>query len=138
MEAALKACNDQKNPCYTSTANLYGVERSRLSKTYRGKQQSREDYNRFFNGKLSKAQEDHLCDYIDELTKRSIAPTHAMLRTWAYEISAIPVGRNWPYRFVQRHGDRVKSMYLKGIESACTKADSEFEYSRWFELVELP
>ena len=81
MEAALIACNEAKNPCYTHIAKEFGVERTRLSKTHRGKQRSREDYIRYYTGKLSKAQEDRLYNYIDELIKRSITPTHVMVRT---------------------------------------------------------
>ena len=44
-------------------------------------------------------------------------------------------GKNWPERFVKRHGADLKSCYLTGLDLSRSKADSIKQITLYFEQV---
>ncbi|KAF2176625.1 hypothetical protein K469DRAFT_399391 [Zopfia rhizophila CBS 207.26] len=93
---------------FTATANKYGCDRSTLSKRFRGVQRSREEKHEN-QRHLNNQQEKSLLQYIDDLCKRGLPPTHHMLQNFAKEICRHPVGKHWPGRFLKRHNYSIFS-----------------------------
>jgi len=48
------------------------------------------------------------------LTGRGLPPTMPMVRNFAFEMSKIMPGKNWVYKFVQRHNDTLAAGFLQG------------------------
>jgi len=71
----------------SATARAYSIHPSTLNRRWNGRSTSKEDalYNRRF---LNKQQERSLLDYINELSKRSAAPTLAMVSTFALQLAS--------------------------------------------------
>jgi AcrR family transcriptional regulator len=132
--AALEAQKDGETVSIQGIADRFGVERSTLSRRWRGITHSRaEQYqNRQL---LSSIQEQELLQYIDKLTKRGLPPTRSMIRNFAGDIVRKPIGRCWADRFVKRHRIDLISKYTNGIDIARKRADSAFKYSLYFELL---
>ena len=61
-------------------------------------------------------QEEALISQINKLTARSIPPTTSMVRNFAEEMIGREVNKNWTAGFVERHSDRLKSLYLRNID----------------------
>ena len=83
---ALKSLEPGERPNISQVAREYGVERSRLSKRYRGVQgtyASRAEKKRLLNN----TQEKQLLQYIDKLCVQGLPPTKEMIRNFAPEIA---------------------------------------------------
>ncbi|PVH92563.1 hypothetical protein DM02DRAFT_478141, partial [Periconia macrospinosa] len=87
MEAALAALEAQKDGekiVLQEVADKYGVERSTLSRRWRGVTHSRAQ--QYQNQQLlTPVQEQELVQYIDKLTGRGLPPTRSMIRNFAGE-----------------------------------------------------
>jgi hypothetical protein len=116
------------------TAKKYGVERSTLSRRWRGVQGSRAA--QYENQRLlSDRQELELVQYIDGLCQRGLPPTRSMLRNFATEISGKQAGSSWPDRFLKRHHLDLVSKWTTGMDKDRKRADSAFKYALYFELL---
>ena len=80
--------------------------------------------------RLTNSQEEVLIGHINKLTDRGLPPTSQIVRNLAEEIAGSSVGKNWTSDFVQRHKDRLKSLYLCNIDNLQVKA----EYAPLFQL----
>jgi hypothetical protein len=138
MEAALAALKSQKpgeRINIAQTAKKYNVDRSTLSRRYRGVQTSHAE--QYENQRLlNDQQESELVEYIDKLCQRGLPPTREMLQGFASEICRQPVGKNWPNRFINRHKLDLVSRWTTGLDRQRKQADSAFRYKLYFELLE--
>ena len=125
IDAAIDDLASQSAPNIAATATKHDVDRSTLSRRWRGKTGSREDHVDSMS-LLTKQQQKNLVSYINKLTERGIPPTHAMIRNFAYDICGKWPGKNWVYRFVQAHEKVLKSGYLFGVDLSRKKADNVY------------
>lgn len=137
MQAAKQYLIDNPDATKQFTADLFGVNRSTLSRQARGITTSREEYRRNINRNLTETQEKKLIKHINTLTERGNAPTYPMVRRFAEEICKKSVGKNWPWKFVKRNSNKLASGFLDAIEIGRKKADSANSYQRWFDQVLL-
>lgn len=135
MEAAKQYLWDNPGTPVAAAARLYGVDRSTLSRQFRGVTIPREQYLAQNGRKLSPVQEKRLIRHINVLTERGNAPTYPMVNRFASEISKKSMGKNWAARFVKRNSKTLASGFLQAIEANRTKADSVANYQRWFDQV---
>jgi len=132
--AALADLALQDSPNYAETAKKFNVDRSTLSRRHRGKTASVKA-GRQTTSILSNQEEITLIDYISKLTERGIPPTNAIIRVFAFNISGKQPGKNWLYRFVQAHQDKLQSKFLQGADLDRKKADNAYQYQLYFDLV---
>jgi hypothetical protein len=85
--------------------------------------------------KLHPHHETALVQYIEDLTKRGLAPTRTMIRTFASEIAPTPVSESWVTRFLERNSDQLTSQWTTGIDAQRHKADSKLKYQLYFDLL---
>ena len=102
------ALEPHRPPLLSEDASMNQLHRTTLARRAKGEIQSREDY-REQCGLLSRAQQDRLLKYIDELTRRGLPPNHHNVRTFAYNICGKWPGKNWASSFVRRHRDIITS-----------------------------
>ncbi|GAM37109.1 pogo transposable element [Talaromyces pinophilus] len=109
-ELALKALRSLKpgeTPNIALVARTYGVDRSQLSRRFRGVSGSKEaqyDNQRLLNEEQSRV----LIKWINQLTERGLPPTNAMLENFAREISGKEPGKNWVIWWKKAHSDKVQ------------------------------
>jgi hypothetical protein len=118
----------------TQIADRHGVNRSTLSRRWRGLTGPRSDgYAQ--QQLLNPQQEDELVRYIEDLTAKSLPPTRQMIRNFASEISGIYVGEAWVSRFLHRHHDMLTTKWSTAMDSNRHAADSYDKYKLYFELL---
>jgi hypothetical protein len=137
IEAAIAALRVAEKPNISQVARDYNIERTRLSKLFRGKISTREDFDA--NRQLLSPQQDRtLLELVKRLTKDGLPPTPKLVRQFAKDLSGILPGKNWPHRWLDRHQDELQSGHLRGFDLARKKADSFWQYKAYFDLVIAP
>jgi hypothetical protein len=132
IDEAIAAAKSQESPNLAAIARLYGVSRSTLSKRVRGIQQNASEYHESTR-LLNPTQERVLIGHINHLTEADLPPTPAMVRNFARDIGSKEPGRSWVARFVERHSKELLREYLRPLDSARHKADSEWQYQLYFD-----
>ena len=134
IERAMADLRLQDKPNIQATANKFNIDRTTLSRHWRGVQRSKEDgYDS--QRLIDTAQSQALIKYINDLTERGLPPTNHMVRTFASHIAGRLPGPHWTSRWVKAHNGQLKSAYLCTIDSTRKKADSALYYSLYFELL---
>ena len=136
IEDAIRDLASQDTPNIAATARRHNVERSTLSRRWRGKTASWEDHVDSVS-LLTKKEQKNPVAYINKLTERGIPPTNAMVRNFAHDICQKWPGKNWVYRFIQANQNILVSGYLSGTDLNRQKADNIYEYRLYFELVSI-
>lgn len=94
---------------------------------------------------LTEEEENVVCEYIIECGKRGFPLNHKRLREHANEIllarlgEKCPVGgvgERWSNRFIDRHSDRVRMLWVTALEAKRGRAVNENTIKAWFDLVE--
>ena len=131
---ALRSLKPGETPNIALVARTYGVDRSQLSRRFRGVSGSKEaQYNS--QRLLTKEQSRTRIKWINQLTERGLPPTNAMLENFAREISGKEPGKNWASRWKKAHSDKVISLYSSGIDIDRKKADSAHKCALYFALL---
>src|ERR1700761_5498893 len=111
------------------------LHRTTLARRAKGQIQSRDDYREHCS-LLSRAQQEQLLQYIDNLTRRGLPPNHHNVRVFAYNICGVWPGKNWASRFVQQHREIITSQYLLGFDISRKRADNWWLVNQFFIIVQ--
>ena len=134
IDNALAELTSSASPNISATARSHGIHRSTLSRRWRGRSTSKEialSDRRFLNNE----QERSLINYINELCRRSAAPTPAMVTAFASQLAGRAPGHCWVSRFVRRHRSELESAYLNNLDLERHQADSIHSYEVYFSTV---
>jgi hypothetical protein len=137
IELALEAIKSSLKPNYAALAREFGVERTTLAKRHKGQTVTREEANSVHRQLLTTIQEEQLIKQINKLTIRHMPPTVQMVKNMAEEIIQREVNKNWTSRFVKRHQNRLKSLYLRNIDNLRAKSEYTPMFEHFYELVRL-
>ena len=135
IELAIDQLNQQSKPNVSEIARKFGLVKSTLRRRYRGKTVSRHEINSEYKQRLNCIQEEALIAQINRLTDRGIPPTSQLVRNFAQEMIGDSVGKNWTGDFVKRHKDRLKSLYLRNIDSQRTRSEYLPVFQLFYDLV---
>ncbi|KAF2828060.1 hypothetical protein CC86DRAFT_348011 [Ophiobolus disseminans] len=119
---------------YRAMARKYNTNYTTLAWRHRGCQKSQRAQEAS-QQKLNPQQEAELVQYINNLTKRALPPTRAMIRNSASHIALEPVSDLWVTRFLTRQGNHLVSKWTSGMDSLRHKADSGAKYKLYFDLL---
>ena len=137
-EAILDAIDDlklQKIPNFAATAKKYNIVRSTLQRRFEGQTVSRSEAQSRSNMLLTNAQESVLIEYINKLSARNMHPTPQMVENLVVEITGRHVGERWVERFRKRHGNELRSRYLRNIDQSRHIADNSKHFQHYFDNV---
>jgi transposase-like protein len=137
IDMAIIWLRSQKTPNVSEAARKFEVNRSTLSKRFRGIQLSRKQFTSISKKHLTDTQEEEILAYINNLTQRGIPPTHPILENLVVEVLGAPIEVNWTHSFVARHHPRVQSKYLQPFDVKRIKADKKEYYFDFYELVSI-
>ena len=135
IELALADLRLQERPNVLATAKKYLVVESTLRKRWKGQSISRHDAASKYRQRLTDAQEEAFILQINRLTDRGIPPTSRIVRNLAEEVIGGSVGKNWTGNFVRRHKDRLKSLYLRNIDSQRIRSEYAPLFRQFYDLV---
>jgi hypothetical protein len=85
--------------------------------------------------KLHPDHEAALVQYIGDLTRRGLAPTRAMIQTFASEIADEGVSESWVTRFINHNHNHLTSKWTNGIDAPRHRADSGLKYKQYYDLL---
>jgi flagellar motor protein MotB len=136
MQLALDACHAVDKPIFSAIAREFPpVNRQTLKRRFYGEQDSRANSNSTHRQNLTSEQEEQLILHINMLTNRGLPPTSQIVRNLAEEMIHRKVRKNWTGQFIQRHKDRLQSLYLRNINNMRTQAEYAPVIKLFFDLV---
>lgn len=135
IQLAIAHLNRLEKPNLTAVAKKFGLNRSTLSKRYKGISVSKQQSISETRQRLNEVQEDEILRHIDALTNKFIPPTTQIVKNLAEEILHAEVGKNWPARFVKRHQDRLCRVYLRPIDNKRASAENPATFKHFYSLV---
>jgi hypothetical protein len=135
--AALEEVANSDIPNYAAIAEKYNIHRSTLSRRARGITQSRKEICSQQRQLLTDTQEEFLITYINELSNKGLHVTPGILTNLVESLLQKAIGKNWTYEFVERHGDKITSAYLKGFDRQRKIADNEYLIKHFYLNVRL-
>ena len=123
INLAVADLHQQEKPNFKATARKHAVNSTTLKRRYQGRQLSKQAASSEYRQCLTFAQEETLIGLINSLTDRGLPPTSQIVRNLAQEMIGRPVGKNWTGDFVKRYKNRLRSLYLRNIDSQRIKAE---------------
>ena len=115
INKALKDLASQESPNYSATVRKYSIDRTTLSRRYRGLAHSWAVNIANIKSLLTPQQEKELVDYINKLSVFGLPPVVSMIRNFAFDISKKMPRKNWPTRFISKYSSKLNSGFLKGF-----------------------
>jgi hypothetical protein len=135
IASAIDDLEAQSRPNIAATAKKWQVDRTTLSRRFRGETGSNEEANSNSRQNLTATQEETLVKYINKLSDRGLPPTPQMVKNLAEELAKLKVGKNWTARFCERHAHRLSSLYLRAIDHKRKIADNSYHFEHYFSTV---
>ena len=135
IELAIADLNQQDQPNLRGTAKRFSLVESTLRRRWKGQTVSQKAAASKYKQRLTLAQEEALIQQINRLVDRGLPPTARIVRTLAEEVIGGPVGKNWTGAFVRRYKDRLKSLYLRNMDSQCIKSEYPPLFKQFYDLV---
>ena len=132
IKEAIDDLKSQEQPNLTATAEKYKIDRTTLSRRFKGETVSYDEACSRTHKLLTNAQESVLIEHCRKLSDRGMHPTPQILRNLVVEIVKGPVGENWVNRFCQRYKDQLTSIYLRSIDQTRKIADNSKYFENYF------
>ena len=137
MRLALLELSKETKPNLLGTSKKYNVNRTTLSRHFRGTQRSRAEYFSESRQCLNYAQEKVVISFINRQTERFLPPTSQLVHNVAEEVCGQPINKNWVSMFTARNRTKLCAEYLRTIDSARVKADNEELIGRFYDQVSV-
>jgi hypothetical protein len=137
IQLALDDLKSQEVINFTATAKMYNLDRTTLMRRFKGKTTSYQASRSVHQKLLTDAQEEVLLHYISDLSDRGMPPTPQILENLIVEIVRKPIGQCWVRRFCQRHRNKIKSIYLRGIDQSRKVADNSAYFEHFYRVVRV-
>jgi hypothetical protein len=135
IDKAIAFLRSSESENISEAARKYNVNRSTLSKRFRGKTRfTAQGYQT--QQLLTHKQELMLVKQINRLSEWCLPPTPSMVRAWAAALCGTEPGKNWVAAFRVRQKDKLDCKYLSTIDLERHKADSEHSYRQYFAILE--
>jgi AraC-like DNA-binding protein len=137
IKAAITDLESQNRPNIKATAKKWEINRSTLSRRFRGETGSNRDANSYARRQLTDVQEETLIKHINNLSNRGLPPTPQIVKNIAEEIAYVKLGPNWVSRFCKRHRDQLTSVYLRTIDHKRKIADNSRYFRHFYDTVRI-
>ena len=135
IDQAIANLESQERPNILATAKKFGLVESTLRRRWKGQSVSRREASSTHKQRLTTVQEEALISQINRLTDRGIPPTPTIMRNLAEEMIQSSVGRNWAGEFTKRNQDRLKSLYLRNMDSLRIKSEYAPTFKQFYDQV---
>ena len=135
IEQAIKDLKSQKSPNFTTTAKKYDLDRTTLTRRFKGEALSYSEARSRSHKLLTNAQESVLIDHIRKLSDRGLNPTPKILENLVVEITGHSVGGRWIERFQKRYENELASIYQRNIDQSRHIADNSRHFEHYFATV---
>ena len=135
IQLALADLKAQSNHKYRPTAKKYGVDRNTLKRRHELETASYTETHSKGQSLLTNGEEALLIEHIEKLADRGILYSPQIIENLAVGIAKRSLGGRWVERFIKRHQDQLKSIYIRNIDHARKIADNSRDFEHYFNLV---
>ena len=135
IKLALDEVAKSNAPNFSIIARKYNINRSTLSRRARGITRSRQDIASYDQQLLTNTQEEVLIKKLNWLSDKGLHATARIVQNIVEEFLNHTIGKGWVYRFIKRHKDKFKSIYLKGFDRERKIADNPINISHFYKNV---
>jgi hypothetical protein len=134
INGAIAFLRSSNRPDISEAARMFKVERSVLSKHFRGNRVSiaKADETKQLS---TNERELMLVNETQRLCDWCLPPTPAIVTLWASHICSKEPGKNWAVGFKARHKDILDCRYLTAIDLARHKTESKASHNQYFTIV---
>ena len=134
IDEAIAFLKSSKSDNISEAARRFNINRSTLSKRFRGKTRSTaQGYQ--MQQLLRYKQELMLVKQINKLSEWCLPPTPSMVKAWTATLCGTEPGKNWSAGFRDRHKDELDCRYLNTIDLERHKAETESSYRQYFDVL---
>jgi hypothetical protein len=137
IQAAIADLDLQARINYSATAKRWNLERTTLTKRYRGEMSSKQEANSYVRQQLTDTQEKTLIQYINKLSNQGLPLTPQIIKNLVEEIVDTKLGLNWVSRFCKRHKQDILSVYLRIINHERKLTDNSSYFKYFYEQVRI-
>ena len=136
MKLAIADLELQDKPNILATAKKYNVVESTLRRRWKDQSVFHEKTSDIHKQRLSSIEEEALITQINQLTNRELSSTNRIVRNLAEEMIQSSMKKNWTRNFCRKHENRLKSIYLRNIDSKRMKIEYAPLFQRFYQLIE--
>ena len=86
--------------------------------------------------RFSSIEKEILITQINQLTNKELSSINKIVRNLAEEMIQSSMKKNWARNFCHRHENRLKSIYLRNIDSKRMKIEYASLFQRFYQLIE--
>lgn len=124
IDAAIAEIDTQEVKNIAAVADKHNIVRSTLNRHYNGVTKATKASTDSSLKYFTNAQEQVLIEEINRLATYGLHITLRILHNIAEELLQHAIGKNWVYRFLERHTKVIISVYLKGFDRQRIIADN--------------
>jgi hypothetical protein len=137
MALAMSELSKETKPNIMGASKKYQVNRTTLSRRFKGIQQSQAQFLSESRQCLTNIEERVVLDWINDWTERFIPPTSCMVHSIAQEVSGVTINKNWVSMFAARHRAELHSDFLNVIDAARAQAENIPIMGKFYDQVSI-
>lgn len=135
IQAALAEAHSETSLNLSAIAKKYNIVPSTLNRRFHRTTSSRADVTSNFHRHMSDVEEASLVDYMKRTALFGLYLTPRMLRTIVEGRVGHEISDKWAWKFVKRHEDELKGIYLSGLDKARNHAQNPDDIQCFFHNV---
>ena len=135
MKLAIADLKLQNKSNILATAKKYNVVESIFRRRWKDQSVFHEKTSDIHKQRLSSIEEEALITQINQLTNRELSSINRIVRNLAEEMIQSSMKKNWTRNFCRRHENKLKSIYLRNIDSKRMKIEYVSLFQRFYQLI---
>ena len=135
MKLAIADLELQNKSNILATAKKYNVVESIFRRRWKDQSVFHEKTFDIYKQRLSSIEKKALITQINQLTNRELSSINRIVRNLIEEMIQSSMKKNWTKNFCRKHENKLKSIYLRNIDSKRVKIEYAFLFQRFYQLI---
>jgi len=135
LDTALAELGKLDTQNFAAAAKKHRVDRTTLSRRFRGVTRSRQEAVSISKKLLTNSQEEVIINFINRQASRGLYLTSRLLKSMVEHFLGREINKNWPGDFLRRYTTEIKGVYLSGFDKSRHAAESAANTKHFFENV---
>ena len=135
IDETIADLNSQKMSNIRETAKKHELVESTLRRKWKDQTKSFQTVVYQSKHRLTQMKEETLITQINRLIDRDISFTNQIVRNLTKEMIQESIDKNWAKNFINRNKNRLKSIYLKNMNSDRIKSEYASMFKQFYDLV---
>ena len=135
MKLAIADLELQNKSNIFATAKKYNVVESTFRRRWKDQSVFHEETSDIHKQHLSSIKKEALITQINQLTNEELLSINRIVRNLTEKMIQSSIKKNWARNFWDRHENRLKSIYLRNIDSKRMKIEYASLFQRFYQLI---